>query len=163
MVKSALLVIGIQDFNYGNINDDNYKNKVIKFLEYARLIFNSDEIIHINGSYIGSQFYKIINKYNKKKICYNSKQSQWINRKLDEPVFIKTNINVSNIGLIEYLLKNKIKKIYIIGLYSSLCINFNAIELSSRNFEVIVLSKYCSDINKNAQNFINNDMIFKVI
>ena len=65
MVKSALLVIGIQDFNYENIYDDNYKNKIIKFLKYARLIFNSDEIIHINGSYIGSKFYKIINKYNK--------------------------------------------------------------------------------------------------
>ena len=48
MVKSALLVVGIQDFNYENIDDNNYRNKVSKFLEYARFIFNSEEIIHIN-------------------------------------------------------------------------------------------------------------------
>ncbi len=129
MVKSALLIIGIQDFNYENIDDFDYKNKIIKFLKYARMIFKPEEIIHINGSYTSSDFRKIINKYNKNKIHYNPKQCPWVNRNINEPLYIKTNIDISKIGIIDYLLHKNIKKIYMIGLYSSLCLNYNALEL----------------------------------
>ena len=154
MVKSALLVVGIQDFNYENIDDNNYRNKVSKFLEYARFIFNSEEIIHINGSYVCSNFKKIINKYNKKNINYNSKQCSWVNRQLYEPVYIKTNVDISKTGIVNYLLHKNIKRIYMIGLFSSLCINYNALELSVHNIDVVILKKYCADINKDKQNEI---------
>lgn len=166
MVKSALLVVGIQDFNYENIDDNNYRNKVSKFLEYARFIFNSEEIIHINGSYICSNFKKIINKYNKKNINYNSKQCSWVNRQLYEPVYIKTSVDISKTGIVNYLLHKNIKRIYMIGLFSSLCINYNALELSVHNFDVVILKKYCADINKDKQNEIfkiYENIIYKVL
>ena len=53
-----------------------------------------------------------------------------------------------------------------IGLYSSLCLNYNALELCNHNFDVVILKKYCADIDKNKQNQIfkiNNNILYRVI
>lgn len=136
--KTAYLVIDIQnDYfpggNYALQGSNDASENAAKILKYYRE--NKYPVIHIQhiATHTGATFF--LPNTNGSEIHDNVKPLK------AEKLFVKHDINsFSNTGLQEYLKKNEIKDLIIVGMQSNVCVQTASLHAKSNNYNVIVIN-----------------------